>query len=109
MAEDGGSSCRRTKFRCGYFFWPDIPWISPALNANPFESELLNRRPEKLIAAATKSRKDLESILAFWMNGRTRLLHEDLLRLSRKACYWVVLEVTMFIFQSSPTRISIEE
>ena len=26
-----------------------------------------------------------------------------------KVCYWVVLEVTMLIFQSSPARISIEE
>lgn len=34
-----------------------------------------------------------------------RVLIEHLLRLSEKAVYWVMLEVTMLIFQSSPDRI----
>ena len=43
------------------------------------------------------------------LNGRIRFFTEDLLLLSREADYWVVLEVTVLIFQSSPSQISIEE
>jgi hypothetical protein len=49
-------------------------------------------------------------MLNHWKRSPQDLISiEDLDRLSGEAYYWVVLDVTMLIFQSSPSRISIEE
>ena len=65
---------------------------------------LLLAAPEKLSSGRVVSLLNKEP----GMDGYVFLL-EDLLLLSREADYWVVLEVTVLDFQSSPSQISIEE